>query len=293
MKQHSEPAPGVLYLVGTPIGHLGDLSARARTVLSAADVIACEDTRHSGQLLSSLGAVGRRLSFHQHNTRGRIPQLLGYLEEGLSVAVISDAGLPGISDPGETLAAACRSAGHTVICVPGPCAATTALVSSGLPSGRFCFEGFLPAKGRQRRDRLALIAVEPRTTVLYEAPHRLLQLLKELHEACGGERPLQVARELTKRHEQQVGPTVSAALSHFEAHAPQGEFTLVLGGADATTPDEHDDAHWRRELEQLLASGLSANAAAKQLAQTSGRSKRELYALLHTEERPMADQPSD
>ena len=186
MKQHSEPAPGVLYLVGTPIGHLGDLSARARTVLSAADVIACEDTRHSGQLLSSLGAVGRRLSFHQHNTRGRIPQLVGYLEEGLSVAVISDAGLPGISDPGETLAAACRSAGHTVICVPGPCAATTALVSSGLPSGRFCFEGFLPAKGRQRRDRLALIAAEPRTTVLYEAPHRLLQLLKELHEACGG-----------------------------------------------------------------------------------------------------------
>ena len=293
MKQHSEPAPGVLYLVGTPIGHLGDLSARARTVLSAADVIACEDTRHSGQLLSSLGAVGRRLSFHQHNTRGRIPQLLGYLEEGLSVAVISDAGLPGISDPGETLAAACRSAGHTVICVPGPCAATTALVSSGLPSGRFCFEGFLPPKGKQRKERLAAIAAEPRTTVLYEAPHRLLQLLNDLLTLCGGERPLQVARELTKRHEQQVGPTVASALEHFSVHKPQGEFTLVLGGAPEVVAEDHDDAYWRDALQQLIEGGLSANAAAKQLAQGSGRSKRELYALLHNISDTDGDEDAD
>ena len=158
-----EPAGGSLYLVGTPIGHLGDLSERARTVLAAADVIACEDTRHSGQLLSALGAQGRRLSFHQHNTRGRIPQLLELLGQGQSVAVISDAGLPGISDPGEELAAAARSAGHPVICIPGPCAATTALVSSGLPSGRFCFEGFLPTKGRERKARLVEIAAEQRT----------------------------------------------------------------------------------------------------------------------------------
>jgi len=276
-----EPSPGVLYLVGTPIGHLGDLSERARTVLRQADVIACEDTRHSGQLLSNLGAVGRKLSFHQHNTRSRIPQLLAALEEERSVALISDAGLPGISDPGEDLVAAARAAGRAVICIPGPCAATTALVSSGLPSGRFCFEGFLPVKGRQRRERLQQIAAETRTSVLYEAPHRLLQLLEELAEHCGGDRPLQVARELTKRHEQQVGPTIASALNHFRQHSPQGECTVVLGGAVPEQTPERDPAEWRKELESLIAAGLSANAAAKQLAASSGRSKRELYALLH------------
>ena len=283
----------MLYLVGTPIGHLGDLSERARTVLAAADVIACEDTRHSGQLLSSLGAKGKRLSFHQHNTRGRIPQLLELLEADQSVAVISDAGLPGISDPGEDLVAAARAAQREVICIPGPCAATTALVSSGLPSGRFCFEGFLPPKGRQRRERLAAIAAEPRTTVLYEAPHRLLQLLGDLQELCGDDRPLQVARELTKRHEQQVGPTVAAALQHFNAHKPQGEFTLVLGGAPATPHEEHNDSYWRDALQQLIDTGISANAAAKQLAASSGRSKRELYALLHTEDSNSAADDAD
>ena len=197
--------------------------------------------------------------------------------------MISDAGLPGISDPGEDLVAAARAAQREVICIPGPCAATTALVSSGLPSGRFCFEGFLPPKGRQRRERLAAIAAEPRTTVLYEAPHRLLQLLGDLQELCGNDRPLQVARELTKRHEQQVGPTVAAALQHFNAHKPQGEFTLVLSGAPATPNEEHDDSYWRDAMQQLIDSGISANAAAKQLAASSGRSKRELYALVHTE----------
>ncbi len=293
MKQSAEPAPGVLYLVGTPIGHLGDLSDRARQVLRQVDVIACEDTRHSGQMLSSLGAVGKRLSFHQHNTRGRIPQLLELLEQRLSVAVVSDAGLPGISDPGEDLVAAVRAAGREVICVPGPCAATAALVSSGLPSGRFCFEGFLPVKGKERRDRLALIATERRTTVLYEGPHRLLQLLSELAHHCGSERPLQVARELTKRHEQQVGPTIAAALVHFEDHRPQGEFTLVLGGAPAPMHEEHDDTYWRKALQELIDAGLSANAAAKQLAARGVRSKRELYALLHSDEGNVEAQRAD
>ena len=293
MKQSAEPAPGVLYLVGTPIGHLGDLSERARQVLCHVDVIACEDTRHSGQMLSNLGAVGKRLSFHQHNTKGRIPQLLELLEHNHSIAVISDAGLPGISDPGEDLVSAARAAGLEVICVPGPCAATTALVSSGLPSGRFCFEGFLPTKGKERRDRLALIATEPRTTVLYEGPHRLLQLLEELAQQCGADRPLQVARELTKRHEQQVGPTIAAALVHFERHKPQGEFTLVLGGAPAPLQQEHDDTYWRQALQEMIETGLSANAAAKQLAARGERSKRELYALLHTAAGGGEDQPAD
>ncbi|TCD56237.1 16S rRNA (cytidine(1402)-2'-O)-methyltransferase [Synechococcus sp. BS55D] len=286
MKQRAEPDAGVLYVVGTPIGHLGDLSPRAKALLLAVDTIACEDTRHSGQLLSSLGSTARRCSFHQHNTRTRLPQLLAELEQGRSVAVISDAGLPGISDPGEELVAAARAAGHDVICIPGPCAATTALVSSGLPSARFCFEGFLPAKGRERRERLQQISEHPCTSVLYEAPHRLVQLLDELEELCGPQRPLQVARELTKRHEQQVGPTVEAARLHFHAQAPQGEFTLVLGGAPAPRKETHDDQYWRDQLQVLIASGLSANAAAKQLASGGDRSKRELYALLHQEEPP-------
>ena len=279
--QRDEPAGGHLYLVGTPIGHLGDFSPRAKALLTAVDVIACEDTRHSGQLLSNLQARGRRLSFHQHNTRTRLPQLLELLAAGDSLAVISDAGLPGISDPGEELAAAARSSGHPVICVPGPCAATTALVSSGLPSNRFCFEGFLPPKGRERKRRLEEIAAEARTSVLYEAPHRLVTLLAELQELCGAERPLQVARELTKRHEQQVGPTVSAAVDHFQQHRPQGEFTLVLGGCPATPEVELDDATLLERLNETMATGTSASSAARQLALETGIPRRRLYNLIH------------
>ena len=279
--QRDEPAGGHLYLVGTPIGHLGDFSPRAKALLTAVDVIACEDTRHSGQLLSNLQARGRRLSFHQHNTRTRLPQLLELLAAGDSLAVISDAGLPGISDPGEELAAAARSAGHPVICVPGPCAATTALVSSGLPSNRFCFEGFLPTKGRERKRRLEEIAAEARTSVLYEAPHRLVTLLEELQEVCGAERPLQVARELTKRHEQQVGPTVSAAVEHFQQHRPQGEFTLVLGGCPPTPEVELDDATLLDRLNEAMATGTSASSAARQLALETGIPRRRLYNLIH------------
>ena len=279
--QRDEPAGGHLYLVGTPIGHLGDFSPRAKALLTAVDVIACEDTRHSGQLLSNLQARGRRLSFHQHNTRTRLPQLLELLAAGDSLAVISDAGLPGISDPGEELAAAARSVGHPVICVPGPCAATTALVSSGLPSNRFCFEGFLPTKGRERKRRLEEIAAEARTSVLYEAPHRLVTLLAELQELCGAERPLQVARELTKRHEQQVGPTVSAAVEHFQQHRPQGEFTLVLGGCPPTPEVELDDATLLDRLNEAMATGTSASSAARQLALETGIPRRRLYNLIH------------
>jgi len=279
--QRDEPAGGHLYLVGTPIGHLGDFSPRAKALLTAVDVIACEDTRHSGQLLSNLQARGRRLSFHQHNTRTRLPQLLELLAAGHSLAVISDAGLPGISDPGEELAAAALSAGHPVICVPGPCAATTALVSSGLPSNRFCFEGFLPTKGRERKRRLEEIAAEARTSVLYEAPHRLVTLLAELQELCGAERPLQVARELTKRHEQQVGPTVSAAVEHFQQHRPQGEFTLVLGGCPPTPELELDDATLLDRLNEAMATGTSASSAARQLALETGIPRRRLYNLIH------------
>jgi 16S rRNA (cytidine1402-2'-O)-methyltransferase len=285
LSQQPEPAPGVLYLVGTPIGHLGDLSPRARQVLAGVSLVACEDTRRSGLLLHQLGLRSREqgprlLSFHQHNQTSRIPELLQALRDGEAVAVISDAGLPGISDPGEALVAAARAADLPVICVPGPCAVTTALVSSGLPCGRFCFEGFLPAKAQQRRRRLQELAGEERTLVLFEAPHRLLELLDDLLVVLG-DRPLRVARELTKRHEEQVGPCVSAALDHFRRTAPQGECTLVLGGAPPAEPARWDEQSLREQLAALMEGGLSGRDAARTLAERSGHSRRELYALLH------------
>nr|WP_199297073.1 16S rRNA (cytidine(1402)-2'-O)-methyltransferase [Synechococcus sp. FACHB-909] len=269
-------------MVGTPIGNLDDLSPRARRVLAGADRVACEDTRRSGLLLHHLGIKAPLLSFHQHNQTARIPQLLAALEAGEAIAVISDAGLPGVSDPGQELAAAARAAGRQVICVPGPSAVTTALVSSGLPSGRFCFEGFLPPKGGPRRQRLEALAAEERTMVLFEAPHRLLALLEDLL-AVLGDRPLQVARELTKRHEEQVGPTVAAALAHFQRTPPQGECTLVLGGAPPAAAPVWDEADLRRALGELVAGGLSNREAARTLAERSGHSRRDLYALLHRE----------
>lgn len=279
--ESSEPQGGVLYLVGTPIGHRGDLSPRAQVVLSGVDCIACEDTRHSGLLLHGFGIRRPLVSFHEHNQKQRIPELLNTLEVGKSLALISDAGLPGISDPGEELVAAARKVGHQVVCIPGPCAATTALVSSGLPSGRFCFEGFLSIKPKERKNRLIAIAAENRTTVLYEAPHRLVRLLEELISLCGAERPVQVARELTKRHEQQVGPDLATALVHFQTNTPQGEFTLVLGGAKPAKQEPWDEKQLKSELEGLIAGGLSASEAAKQLAQITGQQRRVLYGLLH------------
>ena len=285
--QEAEPAAGVLYLVGTPIGNLGDLSPRARQVLAGVSLIACEDTRRSGLLLHQLGlrqgdTVARLVSFHQHNQNSRIPELLAALAAGQAVAVVSDAGLPGISDPGEALVSAARQAGRDVICIPGPSAVTTALVSSGLPTERFCFEGFLPAKASQRRARLAELADEPRTMVLFEAPHRLLELLEDLL-ATVGDRPLRIARELTKRHEEQVGPSVSAALEHFRRAAPQGECTLVLGGAPPAAAAVWSETALRAELATLLAQGMSRREAARTLAERSGHSKRVLYGWLHQE----------
>lgn len=273
-------AGGTLYLVGTPIGNLEDLSPRAQRILAAADRIACEDTRRSGLLLQRLGIRARALiSFHSHNETERRPQLLAALAAGESIALISDAGLPGISDPGESLVAAARREGLPVICIPGPTAFATALVSSGLPSGRFCFEGFLPPRPSARRQRLEELAEEERTLILYEAPHRLVALLEDLL-AVMGDRPLQVARELTKRHEQQVGPSVAKALEHFRHTPPLGECTLVMGGAEPQAPD-WDAGALRNELEGLVAGGLSRREAARSLAASSGHSRRALYALLH------------
>ncbi len=284
MSSRLEPAPSVLYVVGTPIGHLGDLSPRARSVLKKVSIIACEDTRHSGQLLNQIKVEAPLISFHKHNTQNRLPKLLDVLKQGQSLALISDAGLPGISDPGQELVSAAREAGHDVICIPGPCAAITALVSSGLPTKRFCFEGFLPAKSKERKQRLKIVTSEERTTIIYESPHRLVKLLEELVQLCGKERPLQVARELTKQYEEQIGRTTEEVLKYFLTQKPIGECTLVLGGAPVKTQEKFNDSQMLNEMLALIANGASASESARELANRTGHSRRLLYSLLHQKE---------
>lgn len=275
-----EPHGGVLYVVGTPIGNREDLSPRGRRVLEQADVIACEDTRHSAQLLQGFSDHGRLVSFHRHNRQQRQPYLLGVLAAGRSLALISDAGLPSISDPGEELVAAARQAGHGVVCIPGPTAFVTALVGSGLPCGRFVFEGFLPAKPSARRQQLQRLTGESRTIVFYEAPHRLLALLEDLL-ALWGDRPLQVARELTKRHEEFIGPTTAMALEHFRGRSPRGECCVVVGGCPEPETLPWDGDALVTQLQQLIQEdGLSPSQAARVLAQRSGHNRQRLYALL-------------
>jgi len=280
--QRLEPAPGVLYVVGTPIGNLGDLSSRAKKILESVSIIACEDTRHSGILLGKLQCSARKLSFHEHNSNQRIPELLVFLKEGKSIALISDAGLPGISDPGEKLVSSTREAGFEVIPIPGPCAAITALISSGLPSSRFCFEGFLPARGKGRKEVLKNISEEKRTTIIYESPHRLIQLLEELAQLCSKDRPVHIARELTKFHEEHISCNINSALEYFLKNKPKGEFTLVLGGIKLNDKNQYNDEYILLKMKSLLKNGTSTNDAAKRLSIETGQSKRRIYNLLHS-----------
>ncbi|MGH9234973.1 MAG: 16S rRNA (cytidine(1402)-2'-O)-methyltransferase, partial [Acidimicrobiales bacterium] len=223
---------GALVLVGTPIGNLGDLSPRAAEVLAGADVVCCEDTRRTGKLLALAGIERRPFVVLNEHTEGReVPRVVERIERGQRVALVSDAGMPAISDPGERLVAAVVAAGLAVEVVPGPSAAVAALVVSGLPAGRFVFEGFLPRKGLARRQRLAGVAAEPRTTVLYEAPHRLARTLADLVEVCGAERRVAVAREITKLHEQVWRGTLAGAVAWVAEREPPGEIVLVLAGA--------------------------------------------------------------
>ncbi len=277
-EKHHDPKSGVLYLVGTPIGNLGDFSPRAKHLLSNVSVIACEDTRYSGQFLKRFQIKSTLQSFHRHNTKEKIPKFLSMLKQGKSIALISDAGLPGISDPGEDLVSATKSSGHDVICIPGPCAATTALIISGLPTKRFCFEGFLPTKPKDRESIIKIISQEKRTTVIYESPHRLLKLLKELANACGDKRPLQVSRELTKLHEEQIGSTVSSVYKYFSVNKPKGEFTLVLGGCKDER-QEKSQQELIKSMKVLLDKGLSKVDAAKTISRETGYSRNYLYSL--------------
>lgn len=269
---------GVLVLVATPIGNLGDLSPRAVEALAAADVVACEDTRRTGRLLAHAGVrAPRLLVVNDHTEPTQVRTVLELLDEGKRVAVVSDAGTPGISDPGERLVAAATNAGHAVEVVPGPSAAIAALVTSGLATGRFCFEGFLPRKGSGRSERLAALAAEPRTMVLYEAPHRLARTLADLAAALGPGRRVTLARELTKLHEERWRGSLEAAVEWAEADPPRGEFVLVVAGAPA--PEPADDDAVVEALRAELAAGASKRDAAATVAAALGVPKRRAYQL--------------
>ena len=282
MNHRQEPEAGVLYVVGTPIGNLGDLSPRASLLLSNVANIACEDTRHSGRLLKSISSKAKLISFHKHNSKSKITQLIEILESGDTLALISDAGLPGISDPGEDLVSAVKSIGKSIICVPGPCAALTALVTSGLPSNRFSFEGFLPAKGKKRKELIKKISKDNKTTIIYESPHKLKVLLEELQTECGKDRPLQVSRELTKIYEQHIGNNIGEVLEYFSCNKVIGEFTLVLGGTkNESIKENYSDSELIKKLRELKESGISSSDATKILSKELKISRKILYSLLH------------
>ncbi len=272
----TEGGGGAIVLVATPIGNLGDLSPRAVEALKAADIIACEDTRHSGKLLHHAGITPRRLvAVHAHNEAEQAEQLVAQAAGGARVAAITDAGTPGISDPGERLVAAAVAAGVPVETVPGPSAVVAALVVSGLPTGRFCFEGFLPRKGRERGERLEALAAETRTSVLYEAPHRIRPTVEDLAGACGGERRVAIVRELTKRFEEVWRGTLDEAVEWVAAVAARGEFVLVLQGAApaSATAEEVDEA-----LRRHLQAGHSTRDAVAAVAAGLSVPKRQVYA---------------
>ena len=274
----SEAIPGILYVVGTPIGNRGDLTPRALETLTTVSAIVAEDTRHVQRLLADSGVRAERVSLNAHNEDERIPALRDRLLAGESLAVVSDAGIPAISDPGGRLVAAAHAAAIPVRAVPGPSAVTAALSVAGLPANRFAFEGFLPTKGEARKARLRAIARDPRTVVLFESPRRIRTLLADLAGACGGEREAVVTRELTKRFETNRRAPLADLAEHFaEAEGEQrGEFTVCVAGAPE--PEEGEAAALDADalLEALLAE-LAPSRAARVAAKATGRPKNALY----------------
>ena len=272
---------GVLYLVGTPIGNLADISERAKKVLSEASFIAAEDTRNSAKLLLCLGIKGDLVSYHEHNKRAAGERIIARLLSGESCALITDAGMPAISDPGADVVALAAEAGVRVSVVPGPCAAVSALAMSGLPTARFVFEGFLPVKGKERRERIEALLREDRTAILYEAPHKLTATLTDLCEAFGGERRISLCRELTKLNEEVLRFTLAEAVEYYTEREPRGEYVLILEGAEAIaaeedfstlTPEEH--------VKRYTDAGMSKKDAIKAAAKDRGMAKSEFYKLV-------------
>ena len=269
---------GTLYLVPTPIGNLGDISLRARQTLEAADFIAAEDTRVSLKLLNHLEIKKPLVSYYEHNKTFKGSRIVERILSGETCALVSDAGSPAISDPGEDLVKECAAAGITVCAIPGPCAAITALSISGQSTGRFCFEGFLSMSKKSRREHLDSLRAEKRTMIFYEAPHKLMNTLEDMVEVFGAERPVSFCRELTKLHEEVLRTTLGEAIAHFTATPPKGEFVLVLAGAPEEAKQTPTGTDAAARVAELMAQGLSRKDAVKQTALELELPKNAVYA---------------
>ena len=278
--KNPEPESGFLYIVGTPIGNLNDLSLRALNILKNVSLIACEDTRQTRKIMNKFEFTNNLMSFNKHNSAIKIPRIINDLNSGKSIALASDAGMPSICDPGENLVKYAKSKGIGIVCVPGPCAALTAIVSSGLPSSKFIFEGFLPKKKSEREKILLDVSKNDKTTIIYESPHRLMKLLGQLKEYCGGEREIQVFRELTKKFEEHIGNNVDEVLDFFEGREILGEITVVIKGINKEIQNsEINIQSLKEELNDLINAGLSLSAASKYLAKKNNISKNLIYKL--------------
>lgn len=271
---------GILYLVGTPIGNLEDITLRAIRILQEVDLIAAEDTRRTGKLLQHLQIKTPQISYHQHNQTDRTKELLARLQTGKAIALVTDAGMPGICDPGYEIVKAAIALDILVVPIPGVTAAITALAASGLPTDRFVFEGFLPAKGKQRSERLDVLKSETRTLIIYEAPHRLLSTLMDLGAVLGENRQIVLARELTKLHEEWWRGTIGEAIATYsKTRQAKGEYTLVVAGEQLTQNPILSEAELKAELRQLLQQGMSRSQASRHLAQLTSQSRRRIYQL--------------
>ena len=268
---------GMLYLVPTPIGNLGDISERCRRTLEEADFIAAEDTRVSLKLLNYLGIKKSLVSYYEHNKAFKGNVILDRILAGETCALVSDAGSPAISDPGEDLVRLCAEHGITVTAIPGPCAVITALSISGLPTGRFCFEGFLSTAKKSRKEHLASLQGETRTMIFYEAPHKLLSTLQDLAEAFGNERKISLCRELTKLHEEVVRTTLGEAIEKYTANTPKGEFVLVVDGAAPVEKEVPTAEDAGEMVKRLMDEGLSRKDAIKQTAKALDLPKNVVY----------------
>ena len=278
--KNQEPESGVLYIVGTPIGNLNDISLRALNVLQKVSLIACEDTRQTKKIMSKYEFSNKLTSFNKNNSHNKTSRIINELNSGESVALVSDAGMPSICDPGEELVKNASLKGINVICIPGPCAAITALVASGLPCSKFTFEGFLPKKKSEREKIIFQISKNDKTTILYESPHRFKKLLIELKKFLGGDREVKVSRELTKKFEEHIGENLNEVIDYFQEKDVLGEFTIVIKGENKKTKVSGcSQIELRKELNDLINAGLSLSQASKYLAKKNKMSKSLIYNM--------------
>ena len=275
--RNKEPENGILYLVGTPIGNLNDISIRAINILRGVSLIACEDTRKTGKLLKYFDISNKLISFHKYNSINKVDFLINKLRENASIALVSDAGMPLISDPGEIIVKKAKENNFDVICIPGPCAALSALVSSGLDTSRFTFYGFIPKSTLLRRSIMRAIWESKNTSIIYESPKRVLKLLIDLKEICGGDRKIVLMKELTKRFERHYGNNINDVIKEIEFKEPKGEFTLIISGNSENALV--NEISLIEDLKELIKAGLSNASASNYLSKKSGLSKNQIYKL--------------